>query len=88
VHEAIHLEMPQSFYERQRTAEEQLAEEVRTWRKTVLEIVRPLRQTGRIVEIDFIAADAALSKCGDPYNCPAFEEFVRRQQDGTAILGK
>jgi len=78
-HEAIHLEGTPSPSPPDRPKAEFLAEEVRTWRKMTLGIIRPLRESGQLVEIDFLQADDVLKQCADPYNCPQFERFVRKQ---------
>lgn len=75
-HEAIHLEQPLSFFLDRNFHPE---EEDRAWRTCIIQIIRPMRASGRKMELDrHKEADDILRRCHDRPSCPDFVAFITR----------
>lgn len=83
-HEMVHLERSPQYFVGPYRPEGRKKEEVRTWFKVSMEIVRPLRKVGQPLESDFLECDDILKGCYDDPTCPAFLDFVITGTKGTA----
>jgi hypothetical protein len=75
LHETIHLERwPEKSHEI--SVQESIEEEERAYSRTVLEVVRPMRQKGLWMSEDFIKFDEVLRSCNDTLPCSQFRQLV------------
>lgn len=77
-HEKIHLDNKKFMSEVRlhNSREEILDEELRTWIKTDLEIVRPMRNLGESMHRDFAKADGIIGNCGNKLPCQELRNFL------------
>jgi hypothetical protein len=74
VHEAVHLEKENTADPA--SLEGRLAEELRTWRKVDLNVVRQLRRLNQPINPVLIEADDAIRSCGDKKECEPLREML------------
>ena len=75
VHEAIHLEKKRGCEDKY-SPESMLEEEIRTWHKWILEVVRPVRAKGYQVNDGLVEADEVLRICANNPDCLLFRRNI------------
>jgi hypothetical protein len=74
VHEGVHLEKENTADPA--SLEGRLAEELRTWRKVDLNVVRQLRRLNQPINPVLIEADDKIRSCGDKTECEPLREML------------
>ena len=78
-HEGIHLERERNYFQPFIPGEVLYAEELRTWFKTIRDIVHPLRQNGEDTFPEFANLDNKLAACDYRLPCPEFEDAIHQK---------